>query len=670
MLPAFADCRVSGHCRFSLNPFSPRRSAVWRAGWRITGSPAAAWAGWAAVALSVPFYFHAFTVYPDGLGAVLVMTGAYALALPDRPRASRWRAAWHGAALALLPWLHTRYAVLAGTLGALILFRLWHNATRHPWTVSERVSGDASRSWSSRPSVPQDGCGSFTPSTASSTPLLRTPETRRASLSRAPRGVSGLLLDQQFGLLPNAPVTGRAQRDRRVVAGTPPACERTAARHGALHGGGRLLSNVVGWAQFARSVHCPGPAPVFGLCAAAQWGRTTAGGRGTFNVLLGASVALTLALTWVDRGALVYNFRDGFALWMDRAAPLVNLPRAVPSLFRNTASVTAMQAAVWQRPASCHGSCAVLSAAPQQPARTPMRHVGPGFSPAMGVIAQTAAVHYLSVVCARVHADGRCDAGVACRRRVVAGARYGLSGVARAAVVHGTVLQLPAMRHLPAREAFAGVPVPSAVRRDARPPEGLLFVGRDLPAGRYRVVAQGTPRSPEPLRLRSAVESRPFSGPRSTTRRPAPRRCDRSARRRAGADYQRRHCCGAWHPRGGAADSGVQPGSAPDIRATRGPLRRRAGVVPRRRCVGGAGRLVGARRRVGRRGRRSHAGERTAGIARSERGREEPRRAEGRPVEHLPGSRTRRRTPCHPSAPRSSASCGDERSRLSALRGR
>ena len=30
----------------------------------------------------------------------------------------------HGAALALLPWLHTRFALLAGGLGALVLLRL------------------------------------------------------------------------------------------------------------------------------------------------------------------------------------------------------------------------------------------------------------------------------------------------------------------------------------------------------------------------------------------------------------------------------------------------------------------------------------------------------------------------------------------------------------------
>jgi hypothetical protein len=47
------------------------------------------------------------------------------------------------------------------------------------------------------------------------------------------------------------------------------------------------------------------------------------------------------------------------------------------------------------------------------------------------------------------------------------------------------------MRREPATEVLAGVPLPSAVRRDARPPQSLLFVGRDLPAGEYRVLAHG-----------------------------------------------------------------------------------------------------------------------------------------------------------------------------------
>jgi hypothetical protein len=263
VLPAFAIAGYPGIVVFLSIVSALGAALVWRAGWRITGSPAAAWAGWAAVALSVPFYFHAFTVYPDGLGAVLVMTGAYALALPGRPRASQWRAAWHGAALALLPWLHTRYAVLAGTLGALILFRLWQNAGPAP------VDGMRTRvrrclPFLVIPALSAAGWlwffyaiyGEFNPAA----PYAGNTQT---SLSRAPRGVSGLLLDQQFGLLPNAPVYLVAFSG---IAALWRAHRRLASElllvAVALHGGGRLLSNVVGWAQFSRTIHCPGPAPV------------------------------------------------------------------------------------------------------------------------------------------------------------------------------------------------------------------------------------------------------------------------------------------------------------------------------------------------------------------------------------------------------------------------
>ena len=103
---------------------------VWRAAWRITGGPAAAWAGWAAVALSARSCSSRSPCIPTDPAAVLVMTGVYALAFPERHRASRWRAAGHGAALAALPWLHTRYAVLAGVLGVPDRVRLWQQARR------------------------------------------------------------------------------------------------------------------------------------------------------------------------------------------------------------------------------------------------------------------------------------------------------------------------------------------------------------------------------------------------------------------------------------------------------------------------------------------------------------------------------------------------------------
>ena len=46
---------------------------------RVTGSVAAAWFGWAAISLSAPWLLETFTVYPDGLGAAVVLTGFWAL---------------------------------------------------------------------------------------------------------------------------------------------------------------------------------------------------------------------------------------------------------------------------------------------------------------------------------------------------------------------------------------------------------------------------------------------------------------------------------------------------------------------------------------------------------------------------------------------------------------
>src|SRR5690606_4614577 len=51
-------------------------------------------------------------------------------------------------------------------------------------------------------------------------------------------------------------------------------------------------------------------------------------------VLLGVSLSLTGVLAFVDGGALVYNWRDGHALWVLAASRAVNLTLALPSFFR------------------------------------------------------------------------------------------------------------------------------------------------------------------------------------------------------------------------------------------------------------------------------------------------------------------------------------------------
>ena len=71
---------------------------------------------------------------PMRVGGVIALTGVWALLRADDERRTGEARVWpwflHGAALALLPWLHSRFALLAGSLGALVLLRL--SSTKNP----------------------------------------------------------------------------------------------------------------------------------------------------------------------------------------------------------------------------------------------------------------------------------------------------------------------------------------------------------------------------------------------------------------------------------------------------------------------------------------------------------------------------------------------------------
>ena len=87
---------------------------VWLIAWRCTGQAAAAWFGWATVTCSTPFFFHSFAVYPDTPAAAIVALGVWTL-VDERARRHA-RLPLLGLAIGALPWLHTRFAILAATL--------------------------------------------------------------------------------------------------------------------------------------------------------------------------------------------------------------------------------------------------------------------------------------------------------------------------------------------------------------------------------------------------------------------------------------------------------------------------------------------------------------------------------------------------------------------------
>jgi hypothetical protein len=171
-------------------------------------------------------------------------------------------------------------------------------------------------------------------------------------IANAPRGLTGLLLDQQFGVLPNAPAyvvallgAGALWRLRRRLALELAAIVAPYALAVACYRmwwGGHSAP-----ARFLVPVLLPLALPV-----AAFWHRAGRTQRAFAGAAVMASAAIAFALAWVDRGALVFNVRDGYALWLDALSPLVRLPLALPSLFRGSPAQAWAVALGWAAVAS------------------------------------------------------------------------------------------------------------------------------------------------------------------------------------------------------------------------------------------------------------------------------------------------------------------------------
>ncbi|HYN07238.1 MAG TPA: hypothetical protein VES67_07595 [Vicinamibacterales bacterium] len=308
---------------------------IWRLGWRATGSTSAAWFAWAAIAGSVMFVVQSATVFPDGPAAVAIAASVYVLlALNSREAArpvSRATLIGVSALLASLPWLHTRFAVLATGFGLLIAWSILREAacpaparrTRLGWFLG-------------LPLVSAIGWFGFfqmiygTPNPAA--PYGDRPE---ASWAFVPGGLGGLFFDQQFGLFAYAPVLAAASI---VLIGRRSTSVWTIAVTTLAVAGGYLAVVGTYWmwwagvpatpARFAAAV-----LPVFAVPLAIAWSRSGAVGRAVLSTLLIVSLAITAIVIGVDRGGLAWNVRGASALWLEWLGPVVDLARGWPSFF-------------------------------------------------------------------------------------------------------------------------------------------------------------------------------------------------------------------------------------------------------------------------------------------------------------------------------------------------
>ena len=210
--PAFALAGYAGVVVFLILLAASGSALAWHLARTVSGSTEAAWVAWAATTLSVSAIFHSFTVYPDGPGAVLALTGVWALLRAERESrtgAERLAPWWlHGTALAMLPWIHTRFALIAGSLGALVLLRL---------STTRNAAGKAV-AFLTVPAVSAlCWVGFFI--AIYGTPDPSAPyANEEGSASFIPGGLAGLFFDQRFGVFAYAPVLMTAVAGLVVMA--------------------------------------------------------------------------------------------------------------------------------------------------------------------------------------------------------------------------------------------------------------------------------------------------------------------------------------------------------------------------------------------------------------------------------------------------------------------
>ncbi len=335
VLPAFAIAGYVGAVATMILIAALTAALTWRLAFRISASAGAAWAATAAVFASAPYFFHGFTVYPEVIGSFGVMCGAWLLIeLSDTHEVSARSLIAVGSALALMPWLHSRFAVLAAILGVAIAMRLAQRSNAIPNIAA----------FLAVPVVAGIGWFSFFYLIwGSPSPTAPYGADTSTSAGYIVRGVIGLLVDQQFGVLTPAPVyliaaAGIVPLFKRYPRLTIELLVLVIAYVATVASYAMWWAGSAAPARFLVSI-----LPLAALPVAAVWARSRAIGL----LLLLASVAFVFPRAFVDSGRFIYNNRSGVDATLMWLTSSVDLASALPSVHRSGGSVALRDAAIW-----------------------------------------------------------------------------------------------------------------------------------------------------------------------------------------------------------------------------------------------------------------------------------------------------------------------------------
>lgn len=336
VLPAFAVAGYAGAVVTMILIAALTAALVWRLAWRVSGSISGAWVGATAVAGTAPYFFHTFTIYPEIIGGLLVTAAAWLLLnlSEGRPLATRTLIA-AGSSLAILPWLHSRFAVLAGLFGAIVVIRL---ATQSRATAKILA-------FLAVPMLSAAGWFAFFWSIwGSPSPMAPYGADTSTSASYILRGLIGLLVDQQYGVLTTAPVYLIA------IAGLPELFRKRPRLTT------ELLIVVMAYAVTVASYQmwwAGSAAPARFLVsilplAALPIAVFASSSSRTFAVLLLlVSVSLVVPRAVIESGRFIFNSRAPLDATIEWLSHIVALPSALPSVHRDGGSVAVRDGAVW-----------------------------------------------------------------------------------------------------------------------------------------------------------------------------------------------------------------------------------------------------------------------------------------------------------------------------------
>ena len=285
---------------------------AWRFTVHATNAAGAATFAWAAIALTTPFLFNTFTVYPEILAALSVIV-AFTRVVSDEawPRGqARWWVV--GLACATLPWLSTKYAPMSATLVVIALARIYSARTLTaalavvvPYVVS--LAGWFSYFYS-----------------VWGTPLPSAPygDLVQTSIKNVVFGSPGLLFDQEYGVLAYAPVYVLALTGLVAMWRSGGHMRRQAIEIVLIFGA--LLGTVGAFRIWWGGTASPGRPVASGLlllalpiAVASRSAPAGTSRRAAHQLLLLVSLGVAATLAVAQQGLLINNGRDGTSMLLE-----------------------------------------------------------------------------------------------------------------------------------------------------------------------------------------------------------------------------------------------------------------------------------------------------------------------------------------------------------------